>query len=204
MKLSPKEKQALIRIHLGGMESLRTPTYHTASATFASLLKKGLLEGNGPTQIGKELGREYAEQERRNIGKKVGDIHSTYDLVDGERAYPEQGVGYRILENGSPIARLDYLVRNGGKVFAVDDVRGLVYAVSDVDNGRIQHSIQPFDDLPVRRKQPKYGVCIHCNQRIMRVKTKGCERWIDETCMVNCPGEGVNCKPGHSHDPRPE
>jgi hypothetical protein len=57
VRLTPAEATALHRIHLGGMAALRTPTYRVATRTVDSLVQKGLLGRDGPT----ELGRRTAE-----------------------------------------------------------------------------------------------------------------------------------------------
>lgn len=43
------------RIHLGGMGALRTDTYSCACRTVDSLVRKGLLDRDGPTLLGKRV-----------------------------------------------------------------------------------------------------------------------------------------------------
>lgn len=59
--LTPAEAKAIERVHLGGIEALATPTYKCARKTIDSLLAKGLLDGKGPTVLGKHVGKVCAE-----------------------------------------------------------------------------------------------------------------------------------------------
>ncbi len=61
MKLSSKEKQAMSRLYLGGIDALRTETYKASPATIQSLFKKGMLDRNGMTTDGKQIAKELAD-----------------------------------------------------------------------------------------------------------------------------------------------
>lgn len=61
VRLTDGEARAMERVHLGGLEALRTDTYRCACRTVDSLVRKGLLAGNGPTDLGRRVGRAVAE-----------------------------------------------------------------------------------------------------------------------------------------------
>lgn len=61
IRLTAVEGHTMARIHLGGMESLRTPTFKATCNTVASLMKKGLLGNNGPTDLGKRVAQTLAD-----------------------------------------------------------------------------------------------------------------------------------------------
>lgn len=61
VKLTEGEAKAMERVHLGGLEALRTDTYRCGCKTVDSLVRKGLLAGNGPTDLGRRVGRAVAE-----------------------------------------------------------------------------------------------------------------------------------------------
>jgi hypothetical protein len=61
VRLTDAESKAMERVHLGGLDALRTDTYRCACKTVDSLCKKGLLAGNGPTDLGRRVGRAVAE-----------------------------------------------------------------------------------------------------------------------------------------------
>ena len=55
VKLTDKEANAMRLYHLGGAEAWRTETAHVACKTIDSLCRKGLLDRNGATQLGKRV-----------------------------------------------------------------------------------------------------------------------------------------------------
>jgi hypothetical protein len=74
VRLTAAEAKAMARIHLGGLEALRTPTYSCACKTIDSLVRKGLLESladctlpdgtvrrGGLTPMGKDVAESCAE-----------------------------------------------------------------------------------------------------------------------------------------------
>ena len=61
VRLSDSEAKAMERVHLGGLEALRTDTYKCACRTVESLVAKGMIAGNGPTDLGRRVGRAIAE-----------------------------------------------------------------------------------------------------------------------------------------------
>ncbi|MCK9570879.1 hypothetical protein M0R72_18155 [Candidatus Pacearchaeota archaeon] len=62
-KVSKQEAIALARIHLGGLEGLRTDRYKVKCSTINSLCRKGILDGRtGPTEFSKYLGRYFAQE----------------------------------------------------------------------------------------------------------------------------------------------
>lgn len=56
VKLSAAEFKAMERIHLGGMEALRTSTYKCSCRTITALIAKGLLDSHGVTALGRAVG----------------------------------------------------------------------------------------------------------------------------------------------------
>lgn len=63
MHLSPAEHTAMARIHLGGLEALRTDTYRCACSTVDSLIRKGLLDKRGLTAEGKRVADDCGRPE---------------------------------------------------------------------------------------------------------------------------------------------
>lgn len=61
VKLTDSEAKAMERVHLGGLAALRTDTYSCSCRTVDALCRKGMLAGNGPTELGKRVGRAVAE-----------------------------------------------------------------------------------------------------------------------------------------------
>ena len=61
VRLSDAESKAMERIHLGGLDALRTESYRCACRTVNSLIKKGMLDKHGPTALGCRVGRAVAE-----------------------------------------------------------------------------------------------------------------------------------------------
>lgn len=54
-KLSAKEKRAVELYHLAGIEAWRTDTYTVACSTVASLVRKGLFDKHGLTELGEKF-----------------------------------------------------------------------------------------------------------------------------------------------------
>jgi hypothetical protein len=61
VRLTDCEARAMEKLHLGGPEALRTPTYSAATSTVSSLIRKGLLDNRGLTEIGVAVGKSVAE-----------------------------------------------------------------------------------------------------------------------------------------------
>lgn len=60
VSLTASEAKAMERIHLGGMAALRTSSYSCSCKTVDSLVRKGLLERDGPTDMGKSVAETIA------------------------------------------------------------------------------------------------------------------------------------------------
>ena len=63
VRLTDCESRALEQVHLGGMAALRTERYRCACATVDSLARKGLLDRDGPTALGRRIGQLIAESQ---------------------------------------------------------------------------------------------------------------------------------------------
>ena len=63
VRLTEAEAKAMRYVHLGGIEALRTERYRCTCRTVDSLMRKGLLAGNGPTPLGCEVGRTLTEND---------------------------------------------------------------------------------------------------------------------------------------------
>ncbi len=61
IRLTDAEVKAMEAVHLGGLEALRTKTYKCSCRTINSLIGKGLLAGNGPTDLGRAVAKSVAE-----------------------------------------------------------------------------------------------------------------------------------------------
>lgn len=61
IKLTDKEAEAMRLYHLGGVRAWRTETGQVARNTIEYLFKKGLLDRNGATPMGKEVAKACAD-----------------------------------------------------------------------------------------------------------------------------------------------